>query len=53
MTQADLERRIRVLEQKVVNLEQGQLMLATAVALARWGVPVVVSVAAIVVIFAK
>ena len=60
MTQADLERRIRELEQKVVDLrndirelEHGQIILSTGVALARWIVPVCVSVAAIIVIFVK
>ena len=53
MTQADLERRIRELELKLVEIERSQVVLATGIALARWALPVAMSVAAFVLILVK
>lgn len=60
MTQADLERRVRELEDalaglhaEVQRLSRGQVVLETAVSLARWFGPFVVSVAAVVIVLVK
>jgi hypothetical protein len=53
VTAADLERRIRQLEQDIVDLKRSQAVLATGIALARWLAPFTVSVVAIVLIIAK
>ena len=60
MTQADLERRIRELEQKVFVLEkdlvaQGRALavLSTGITIARWLGPFIVSVATVVIVVAK
>ncbi len=46
---ADLERRIALIEHKLVELERSQAVLNTGIALARWFTPTVISVAAVVV----
>lgn len=53
MTQADLERRIHLLEQKVVDLERSLAVVATGVALARWMAPFIVSVITVAIILSK
>lgn len=60
MTQADLERRIRSLEEKIAVLErdlvtQGRALavLATGITIARWLGPFIVSVATVVIVVAK
>lgn len=50
---AEIERRIAAVEKRVADLERGQIVLATAVALARWLVPISVSVAAVLVVILK
>jgi hypothetical protein len=60
MTQADLERRIHALEEKIVHLEQALVehdrslaVLGTGITIARWLGPFVVSLATVIIVLAK
>jgi hypothetical protein len=53
MTQADLERRVRQLEQELDDFRRQLTVLATGVAIARWAGPFSVSIAAVVIVLLK
>jgi hypothetical protein len=53
VTQADLERRIRHIEETIGTLERQLAVLATGIAIARWVGPFSVSVAAVVIVLLK
>lgn len=53
MTQADLERRIHNIEQKLDDIDRQLSVLSTGIALARWFGPFAVSIAAVIVVVLK
>lgn len=53
MTQADLERRIRSLEQELSDIKRQLTVLATGISIARWAGPFSVSIAAVIIVLLK